>query len=601
MSTTLADLTSAYIVMPSTAERFDRDRSLANHDANRPGHDGDEPSTEAKESNGRRFHPLDLADDVRDQGVNASDVYDLALREGLDVADVAQAIVHHATPCPHSALGDIGTLPMFPRTRPPFNAADRDIRAAAREAWSAVNLANNPVQFLNLGGVACWVKASSDATATTETLDNNRMWHLMGRVCESYKPTQKGDIPCRPPREVANHMVADPHPPLPRLRRLVHVPVFDKEGRLCASPGFHSESRLFVAPQGLVVPRVKHAPSPEDVDRAKDLILNELLGDFPFLDTSDRTAAVALLLLPFVRDLIDGPTPLHLVTKTQPGVGGTLLVETLCVPALGKDPGMQPMPTGEAEVQRRITADLLKGSGVVVFDNIPRDRVLDSGQLASALTAAEWEDRQIRTSTLLTLPITNTWIATGNDVRVSDEIARRVLPIRLRATQDNPFDRTGFHHADLKQWTKKHRGDLVWSALTLSQRWVAAGMPNGSLTLGKYERWAAVLSGITETVGLPDLGVNRKAWMDGRKSDERDLQEMIGLWFSAFGEREVKAGKLLPVIGHALNIDRDGGKSAETTLGTRLGGLAGRTVGGYEVCGRQVSGSMSWCLRAQSG
>ena len=439
-------------------------------------------------------NPLDLAD--RAQPASWPDpgtVMQLAERAGLGVAEIAQAIVHHATPCPHSAGGDIGTLPRFPSMRPPFNAADRDIRAAAREAWSAVNLANVPVQFLNLGGVAVWVKASTDDMATTEPLNvNSRMWHLLGMVCDSNRPTQRGDIPCRPPHEVANHMVADPHPPLPPLRRLVHVPVFDKAGRLCASPGYHSDSRLFVAPQGLVVPRVKHAPSPEDVDRAKDLILNEVLGDFPFLDTSDRTAAVALLLLPFVRDMIYGPTPLHLVTKPQPGIGGTLLVETLCFPALGKDPGMQPMPTNDAEVQRRITADLLKGRGVVVFENIPRDTVLASGQLASALTAAEWEDRQIRTSTLLTLPITNAWIATGNDVRVSDEIARRVLPIRLRAVDENPYERTGFRHRDLKAWTREHRGDLVWAALTLVQAWVAQGMPRGSLTLGKYEQWAAV-------------------------------------------------------------------------------------------------------------
>ena len=31
------------------------------------------------------------------------------------------------------------------------------------------------------------------------------------------------------------------------------------------------------------------------------------------------------MLLPFVRELIDGPTPLHLIEKPTPGTGGTLL------------------------------------------------------------------------------------------------------------------------------------------------------------------------------------------------------------------------------------------------------------------------------------
>ena len=587
------------IVLP-TQEVHDLDRRADEITDADDHHDGEQDGSGPPEF--RHQNPLDFADDARGAGLAAYQVSVLAERTGLDVDGIVQAIVHHSSPCSHSAGGDIGILPRFPRMRPGYDAGDRDIRASAREAWSAIDQANDPVQFLNLGGVAVWVKASTAELAVTEPLNvASRMWHVLGLVCDSYKVTQRGPVPCKAPREVANHMVADAHPPLPRLRRLVHVPVFDKAGQLCASPGYHPESSLFVAQQGLLVPRVKHTPSSEDLSRAKDLLLDELLSDFPFADPADRTAAVALLLLPFVRDMIDGPTPLHLVTKPQPGIGGTLLVEALCYPVLGKDPAMQPMPVGEAEVQRRITADLLKGSGVVVFDNIPRDQKLDSAQLASALTATEWEDRQIRTSTLLTLPITNAWIATGNDVRVSDEIARRVLPIRLRAVNENPYERTGFRHRDLKAWIREHRGDLVWAGLTLVQAWVAQGMPTGSLTLGKYEQWAAVMSGITETVGLPGLGANRKAWMDGRRSDEHEFRQMIALWLSTFGEKEVKARDLLSVIGPALNIDPEGGKSSETVLGIRLGGFAGRTVDGYEVCGRGVSGSMSWCLRTKSG
>ena len=37
----------------------------------------------------------------------------------------------------------------------------------------------------------------------------------------------------------------------------------------------------------------------------------ELLGDFPFTGDAERPHAVGFLLLPFLRELVDGPTPIH--------------------------------------------------------------------------------------------------------------------------------------------------------------------------------------------------------------------------------------------------------------------------------------------------
>jgi len=50
-----------------------------------------------------------------------------------------------------------------------------------------------------------------------------------------------------------------------------------------------------------------HFVAPE---AALALILDELLVDFPFVSKADMAHALALMLLGFVRDLIDGPTPL---------------------------------------------------------------------------------------------------------------------------------------------------------------------------------------------------------------------------------------------------------------------------------------------------
>jgi hypothetical protein len=136
----------------------------------------------------------------------------------------------------------------------------------------------------------------------------------------------------------------------------------------------------------------------------------------------------------------------------------------------------------------------------------------------------------------------------------------------------------------------------VWAALTLIQAWVAEGMPEGSLVVGKYERWAMVMSGIMDVVQLPGLRENWEEWSQGRPSPAVALGKVVAAWRGEFGDRKVKAKALLPVIGWLLDVDPDGGRSAQTELGRRLLALQGHVVDGYEILGKPSSGSMTWWL-----
>jgi putative DNA primase/helicase len=73
--------------------------------------------------------------------------------------------------------------------------------------------------------------------------------------------------------------------------------------------------------------RRSRAPSPAEIAAARQLICEDLLGDFPFTGDAERAHVVALLLLGFLRGMIDGPTPLHLIEKPTPGTGATLMVD----------------------------------------------------------------------------------------------------------------------------------------------------------------------------------------------------------------------------------------------------------------------------------
>ena len=193
-------------------------------------------------------------------------------------------------------------------------------------------------------------------------------------------------------------------------------------------------------------------------------------------------SAIALTLLPFARDLIPGPTPLHLFEKPMPGTGATLLVEMLAFPAIGRPIATMTEAGREEEWEKKIFAKLRTGPAFVFWDNL-RKR-LDSGALSTAITSLSFEGRVLCKSETARVPVRCCWVATGNNPSLSSEIVRRTVRIRMDAKQDRPWLRTHFRHPNLRRWVKEHRGELVWAALTLIQAWLAAGKPSGRSTEG---------------------------------------------------------------------------------------------------------------------
>ena len=102
-------------------------------------------------------------------------------------------------------------------------------------------------------------------------------------------------------------MLATPDPGLPVLVGIVNTPVFGRNGTLLTAPGYHPDARLLYVPAPGFEVRRSPRPTPADVAAARALICDELLGDFPFVSPAERAHAVALLLLGFLRGMVDGP------------------------------------------------------------------------------------------------------------------------------------------------------------------------------------------------------------------------------------------------------------------------------------------------------
>lgn len=170
------------------------------------------------------------------------------------------------------------------------------------------------------------------------------------------------------------------------LERIVQASVFAPDGTIETTPGYHAASSTFYVGD-LRIPRVAEDPSISEPERALGLIL-ELLRDFPFVSEADRLVAIAAMLGPFVRRVVDGSTPLHLFEAPTPGAGKGLLSDVVSIPATGRRAPTITEARSEEEWRKRITAVLRNGSPITLIDNLGAR--LESPALSAAITSPMW-------------------------------------------------------------------------------------------------------------------------------------------------------------------------------------------------------------------
>jgi hypothetical protein len=323
--------------------------------------------------------------------------------------------------------------------------------------------------------------------------------------------------------------------------------------------------------------------------------------------------AWAALLRPFVRPLIDGPTPLHLIEAPRSGTGKTLLAQALMVPALCRRE-LEPMTVDceESEVRKRLTGSLRDSPTAVLMGNLGQGRRLESSSLAAALTTGTWKDRLLRSPKMVSLPVRCVWLATSNNPALSDELARRTVACRIDAGVACPPMRSGYRYPELLDWARANRPALVGAVLTIVRAWLAAGCPGADVRLGMFESWARVVGGILHVAGVPRLRDHIECYQ-GRETDlGQALAGFLSAWWNQHGKAEVgakdlfelaKATGCLEVLleAHLSEAQRPPARGNETERArqTRLGQALRRLVGqvyagfripsvGYDRPGRQL-------------
>ena len=312
--------------------------------------------------------------------------------------------------------------------RPEIVVNGRFLRDISDDAKAALLGANDPETRFMRGSIMARVNGEKIEPLTNTTLKSD-----LDRIADFVKETWKqGDddeaervvTPARPPADLAPDLLGRLDLELPELEETVNAPVFLPDGTLLVQDGYNREHKILLKLRGLSGVRA-------DLPVTEALaLLDTVYADFPFTETAGRAHTLALTLERFVRPLIQGATPMYLIDAPARGTGKGLLAEVSNLIPLGYFAPTMSQPRDSDEAEKRITSVLLEARPVVFWDNVTR---LGSDPLHAVLTSQIWQGRILGKSETVTVPNRAVWLASGNNVELSDEMTRRIIPIRLDA------------------------------------------------------------------------------------------------------------------------------------------------------------------------
>lgn len=525
----------------------------------------------------------------------------LPTAEEVEAADIWHDERRRKAEVPVIRLGEMGFL---------------DTSAAA---WRAVRDANepDPSLFRHAGGVSR-LALDENRAVRIERLDRAGLRHEVARRAQWLERGFDGsEREVAPPGEVIEDMLAHPDPPLPPLVGIVTAPVFAPDGHLADVPGYHPGTRLVYVPTpGFSVPPVPSKPSSTDVELARHWLEDELLSDFPFDGpeggAAERAHALVMLLQAVARPLIDGATPIFLIDKPAPGSGAGLLVNAVSIVGYGEQATAMTEARDDDEMRKRLTAALASGAQLLFLDNVTR--VVDSGALASAITAPFWTDRVLGETRMVRLPVRVSWAIAGNNVRVSSEIARRCVRIRLDPRTDRPEERSGWRHENLLAWASGNRDQLVWACLVLVANWLAAGRPPGRRVIGSFESWCQVMGGILDAASIPGFLGNLGDMRERANEEGAGLAAFVSAWWERYGSMRCSSNDLFEIALTSeplLPLGHGPDRSQRTKLGKIIAGMRDRyfridaSVGAPTIVHIVQDGvshhARQWALREREG
>jgi hypothetical protein len=362
-----------------------------------------------------------------------------------------------------------------------------------------------------------------------ESIPGPALRDVISRRVQFVKVTEEGERPAHPPAWCVGAVGArGTWAGVRPLAGVVSFPVLRRDGTVLTEAGYDARTGLFLHWPHAPLP-IPDAPTATDAKAAAAELL-EVVSDFPFAAEMHKAAWLAALLTALARPAFDGPAPLFLVDANVRAAGKGMSLEVISRVVTGNPFPVVSYPAGpkdgEEELRKKITTLLMYGDRLALFDNLTGS--FGDGTLDRALTGTEWQDRVLGGNRQFRAPLAVTFFATGNNVAIRADTARRVCHVRLESPHERPEERTDVKRPHLIRWVVENRPRLLARALAILKGYHLAGRPDFELRpWGSFEAWSALVRNAVVWCGLPDPGLTRVAVQEQADETARGLRQLI--------------------------------------------------------------------------
>lgn len=405
-----------------------------------------------------------------------------------------------------------------------------DVASMTRDAERALLVRRAPV--FHRGGQLVRIRRSR-GSASLEALPAPSLLEMLSENASWVRHTADGPKRVKPPKVVVDGLLARGTWSLREVHTLAEAPCLSAQGRVLSREGW-DESGVFVSlDPDRKYPGVPDAPTVEDARQAL-ASLYVAFGEFPFVDETDLAAAFALVLTLVARPAIDGSVPLFAVRGPVAGSGKGLVVHVASACAFGRLAAVSPPERDPSEERKSLLALGAEGAPLALIDNL--EHALGSDVLAAALTAPTFRARELgKTRTLeVKLPVL---CATGNNLQIKGDLARRCVPIDIDPKTEQPEGRV--FQREQPAWALENHPGLVSAALTVLRAFSVAGKPQpaGVKPYGSFEPWSRLVRSALIWAGTEDPCGGRARLREEADTGLAELEALMNAWVDCLPPR----------------------------------------------------------------
>lgn len=298
-----------------------------------------------------------------------------------------------------------------------------------------------------------------------------------------------------PPDDIVGHIHdVGEYPGIRLLTSVVEAPTFRADGTIMQKPGYDPMTGYLYIP-GCGFPSVDDHKATQENARWALNFLKEVFVDFPYVNESHQMVPISAVLTLIARPAIIGSVPAVLFDASTRGSGKTLQTDAIAMITTGRCAPRMNYTSDDVELEKILGSYALKGSSFICLDNVPTMRPFGGGPIDRCITARDTlELRVLGRSEVPELRWRALIMATGNNMTLYGDTARRVLMARLEPKEESPEHRTKFKHQNLLEFISNQRPRLVAAALLILRAYWRAGKPNmGCKPWGSFEEWSGLI------------------------------------------------------------------------------------------------------------